>query len=214
MNKTLVIKFLYIILTVLFLGDLFFIYRDKTDFRFFTKNLLMPILLFIYVLETKLRHLKINKLFILGLIFSFLGDFSLLLKHGFLFGLGSFLLAHIFYIFSFKNKGIKKVSLGILLLIFLYLISLLAYLFPSLNEMKIPVVIYGITISTMLYFSIKTNEKLLILGALLFVISDSILSVNLFVSQTLFLNLLVMITYVLAQVLLVKGILKVSKTYS
>jgi uncharacterized membrane protein YhhN len=80
--------------------------------------------------------------------------------------------------------------------------------------MKIPVIIYGIIISTMLYFSIKTQEKLLIVGALFFVISDSVLSVNLFVSSSLLLNLLVMITYVLAQVLLVKGILKTSKTYS
>ncbi len=214
MNLSFKIKFLYSFLSLLFLADLLFIYLDKTNFRFFSKNLLMPILLLIYLSEAKFHQIKLDLFFILGLIFSFLGDFFLLLKSGFLLGLGSFLLAHIFYIISFKKRSLSRVSVEVVVALLLYLVSLIAFLFPHLDEMKIPVIIYGIIISTMLYFSIKTQEKLLIVGALFFVISDSVLSVNLFVSSSLLLNLLVMITYVLAQVLLVKGILKTSKTYS
>lgn len=214
MNSSIKIKFLYSFLSLLFLADLFFIYLDKTNFRFISKNLLMPVLLFTYLSEAKSHQIKLDLFFVLGLIFSFLGDFFLLLKSGFLLGLGSFLLAHIFYIISFKKRSLSRVSVGVIVVLLLYLVSLISFLFPHLKEMKIPVIIYGIIISTMLYFSIKTQEKLLIVGALFFVISDSILSVNLFVSSSLLLNLLVMITYVLAQVLLVKGILKTSKTYS
>ena len=174
----------------------------------------MPVLIFIYLSEAKFHQIKLDLFFVLGLIFSFLGDFFLLLKSGFLLGLGSFLLAHIFYIISFKKRSLSRVSVGVIVVLLLYLVSLISFLFPHLKEMKIPVIIYGIIISTMLYFSIKTQEKLLIVGALFFVISDSVLSVNLFVSSSLLLNLLVMITYILAQVLLVKGILKTSKTYS
>ena len=214
MNSSIKIKFLYSFLSLLFLADLFFIYLDKTNFRFISKNLLMPVLLFTYLSEAKSHQIKLDFFFVLGLIFSFLGDFFLLLKSGFLLGLGSFLLAHIFYIISFKKRSLSRVSVGVIVVLLLYLVSLISFLFPHLKEMKIPVIIYGIIISTMLYFSIKTQEKLLIVGALFFVISDSVLSVNLFVSSSLLLNLLVMITYILAQVLLVKGILKTSKTYS
>ena len=214
MNLSIKIKFLYSLLSLLFLADLLFIYLNSPNFRFISKNLLMPVLLLIYLSEAKFHQIKLDLFFILGLIFSFLGDFFLLLKSGFLLGLGSFLLAHIFYIISFKKRSLNRVSVGVFVALLLYLASLIAFLFPRLNEMKIPVIIYGIIISTMLYFSIKTQEKLLIVGALFFVISDSVLSVNLFVSSSLLLNLLVMITYVLAQVLLVKGILKTSKTYS
>lgn len=214
MNSSIKIKFLYSFLSLLFLADLFFIYLDKTNFRFISKNLLMPVLLFTYLSEAKSHQIKLDLFFVLGLIFSFLGDFFLLLKSGFLLGLGSFLLAHIFYIISFKKRSLSRVSVGVIVVLLLYLVSLISFLFPHLKEMKIPVIIYGIIISTMLYFSIKTQEKLLIVGALFFVISDSVLSVNLFVSSSLLLNLLVMITYILAQVLLVKGILKTSKTYS
>lgn len=214
MNSSIKIKILYSLLFLLFLADLVFIYLDKVNFRFISKNLLMPVLLFIYFSEAKFHQIKLDLFFILGLTFSFLGDFFLLLKSGFLLGLGSFLLAHIFYIISFKKRSLSRVSVGVFVVLLLYLVSLISFLFPHLKEMKIPVIIYGIIISTMLYFSIKTQEKLLIVGALFFVISDSVLSVNLFVNSSLLLNLLVMITYVLAQVLLVKGILKTSKTYS
>lgn len=214
MKATVKIKLLYLFFLVLFFADLLFIFKEENNPRFFTKNLLMPILLLAYISETQFQNIRIDRIFILGLIFSFLGDFFLLLKSGFLLGLGGFLLAHIFYIISFKNRSKRKVPAIIAVFLLLYLLSLLSFLFPFLNEMKIPVIIYGITISVMLYFSMKTAEKLLILGALFFVISDSILSVNLFVKNTLYFNLLVMITYVLAQFLLVKGIVMASKTYS
>lgn len=198
------VKIAYFLLFIVFLCDLYFVYSGKNSERFFTKTLLMPLLILIYFLESK----KLNKLFLAGLVFSFLGDLFLLFKWGFLSGLGSFLLAHLFYIFCFKNLRKTKVSNLWLVFIGMYLVSLLFFLFPHLNEMKIPVIIYGITISTMFYFSLKTANKLLIFGAFLFVISDSVLAIDLFLKQTLVLNLLVMITYVFAQILLLKGIIK------
>lgn len=44
--------------------------------------------------------------------------------------------------------------------------------------MKVPVIVYGLVISAMLYFAVGTLNKNLILGAVLFVISDTILSIN------------------------------------
>lgn len=209
------VKIAYFLLFIAFICDLYFVYSGKNFERFFTKTLLMPLLILIYFLESKKLNnfttLQLNKLFLVGLIFSFLGDLFLLFKWGFLFGLGSFLLAHLFYIFCFRNLAKIKISNNWFVFIGLYLVSLLAFLFPYLKEMKIPVIIYGITISTMFYFSLKTSKRTLILGAIFFVISDSVLAINLFVNQSTILSILVMITYVIAQLLLMKGILKESK---
>ena len=127
---------------------------------------------------------------------------------GFLPGLGSFLAAHIFYIFCFKKLASPFSVQKFIPIILIYLFTLLYTLFPHLNEMKIPVVIYGIIISTMLYFALKTKNIWLIVGALLFVVSDSILSFRMFVVKGLLYDVVVMLTYVAAQYLLVKGMLR------
>ena len=204
-------KPLKIILLIVFFVDLFFVFQNRTEQRFFTKTLLLPMLTLIYLTEAKSKISQLNKTFIAGLIFSFLGDLFLLFNWGFLPGLGSFLLAHIFYIFCFKYLSKKKVAPKYAVIIFLYFISLIAFLYPYLNEMKIPVIVYGITISTMLYFSLKTGNVKLILGALMFVISDSVLAINLFVNKGTLLGVLVMMTYVAAQWYFVKGMLERKK---
>ena len=73
--------------------------------------------------------------------------------------------------------------------------------------MKIPVTIYAIVIATMMYNAIKTHNRNLIIGALLFLISDTLLSINLFLQPLLMLNLMVMVTYISAQWFLVKGMI-------
>lgn len=204
-----------ILLLIAFAADLFFVYQNQNAPRFFTKTLLVPLLILIYLLETKpLNHSKtqpLNHLFLTGLIFSFFGDLFLLIKWGFLPGLGSFLLAHLYYIFCFAKMTVRKhlplLAAGLLV----YVVALIFYLFPYLKEMKIPVIIYGVVIAAMLYFAVRTTNKNLIIGAVLFVISDSVLAINLFVKETTVLSMIVMITYISAQWFLVKGLLSNSK---
>lgn len=92
-----------------------------------------------------------------------------------------------------------------------YVTGLIFSLFPYLKEMKIPVIIYGVVIAAMLYFAVSATNHNLILGAVLFVISDSVLAVNLFVKEATVLSMIVMITYISAQWFLVKGLLLNSK---
>lgn len=204
-------NFFFVLLGLAFIGDLYLIFTGNQENRLFTKSLLMPLLFFGYFLESKKQNFKINKIFGLGLVLSFSGDFFLLYSWGFLVGLGSFLLAHICYILVFWN--LKKSNFGnkFLLPILVYLVAFIWYLYPHLGEMKIPVILYAIAISTMLYAALNTNSKFLIFGALFFVISDSVLAYNLFIEKSLVTNLLVMITYVVAQVLLVAGMIFYAK---
>lgn len=112
-----------------------------------------------------------------------------------------------FYIFTFKKLKQLKISELWFFGVSIYVATLLVYLFPALNEMKIPVVLYAIVIGVMFLNALKTKNRLLILGAFLFVISDTLLAVNLFVNSDKILSVLVMITYVFAQLFLVFGML-------
>ncbi|MNJ88769.1 YhhN-like protein [compost metagenome] len=199
----------YVILLIFFLADLTFISREDLHFfRFFTKPLLIPLITAIHLSERK--NSGINSSFLAGLIFSFLGDVFLLFDWGFLPGLGSFMLAHVLYIVSFAKLRIAKMLVSVPFIL-VYLAGLLYFLYPHLNEMKIPVFIYGTVISTMLYFSLCSKNSRLIAGAFLFVISDTLLAINLFVSNSVITELLVMITYVAAQLLLVLGMINPKK---
>ena len=200
-------KILQVILAIVFAIDLFFIFNNQTELRFFTKPLLLPILILMYFSQVKSAKTQLDKFFLAGLTLSFFGDLFLLFKWGFLAGLVSFLLAHVFYIISFRKKFHKSIWKFWPMILGLYASILLVFLFPYLKEMKIPVLIYAVVISVMMFSSLKTNNRNLIIGALLFLISDTLLSVNLFVKPLMILNLLVMITYVLAQWILVRGML-------
>lgn len=196
-----------LVLGLIFVCDLLFIVLEKEQLRFFSKTLLMPLLLVFFWLASQKSNQPKQNLFIAGLILSWFGDVFLLFDWGFIAGLGSFLLAHICYIFCLKKLSISK-ALWSLPLIIIYLFTFLIFLFPHLGDMKIPVVLYALCISGMLYFSLKTKQILLIIGAVFFVISDSVLAVNLFVNPSKILGFLVMFTYVLAQTFLAFGFLK------
>ncbi len=196
-----------LILGLVFVCDLLCIVLGEESLRFFSKTLLMPLLLVFYWLASQKSNQPKQNLFIAGLILSWFGDVFLLFDWGFIAGLGSFLAAHICYIFCLKKFSVSN-ALWSLPFILIYLFTFLTFLFPHLGDMKIPVILYALCISGMLYFSLKTKQILLIIGAVFFVISDSVLAINLFVNQSKVLGFLVMFTYVLAQSLLTFGFLK------
>jgi len=213
-------KIIPLIAFVLFsLIDFYGIYLEKQLMVNFAKPMLMITLFWYYYSNTK----QLNKYFVLGLFFSFLGDL-LLLGTGevyFIFGLLFFLIAHVFYIIMVlrliparKPKNFIMASVPFLLL-FLILMNIL---FAGLGSMKIPVIIYAMTISffgivsLLLYLETKTKISLILLvGVLLFISSDTILALNLFYKTQSFYPLLIMMSYVLAQYLICRLVLKLNE---
>jgi len=114
----------------------------------------------------------------------------------FLLGVLSFGLAHISYLIAFiynvKTRDEPQTNLGkkafFTCLMIVYGISMYLYLFPKLSsDFKIPIGIYVVLLITMVIVSLfrdnKTGEKsfyFVFIGAILFAISDSILSLTLF----------------------------------
>jgi uncharacterized membrane protein YhhN len=213
-------KIIPLIAFVLFsLIDFYGIYLEKQLMVNFAKPMLMITLFWYYYSNTK----QLNKYFVLGLFFSFLGDL-LLLGTGevyFIFGLLFFLIAHVFYIIMVlrliparKPKNFIMASVPFLLLFFI----LMNILFAGLGSMKIPVIIYAMTISffgivsLLLYLETKTKISLILLvGVLLFISSDTILALNLFYKTQSFYPLLIMMSYVLAQYLICRFVLKLNE---
>lgn len=208
---------IYVVVVVL---DLFFIYLREDGLRWISKPLLMPLLMLVFYFASKKKTGALFYLILAALFLSWCGDVLLQAKDQFIPGLLSFLLAHVCYIMYFKKAGKHQRGLlhkkpELVLPLLLYIIFLLVFLFPYLQQLKIPVVVYSVTIGVMLLVAIHTSQQLpkraacfFIAGALLFVVSDSLLAVNLFVVQHWVLGLSVMATYGAAQYLIIKGALE------
>ena len=144
----------------------------------------------------------------------------------FIFGLVSFLIAHILFIILFVKQETYKTpnktlfSVGIFL-VASYLSVIILVLFPSLGGLKIPVSIYAFVISLMLIMAFrgalvwqKPMNLLIFNGAVAFVVSDSILAMNKFYTALPNASLLIMATYIIAQYLITFGIIKLNENLS
>jgi uncharacterized membrane protein YhhN len=186
------------------------------------KPLLMPVLIAAVILFT--QKTSGRKIIIAALFFSLLGDVFLLLDDKntlfFIAGLIYFLITHLLYISYFmkirrNGRSLLRQYPFIIGLIILYIAGLLFLLIPKLGNLKIPVIIYACIIGTMLFYSLmlpySINKKVrasFISGAILFVISDSLLAINKFYQSFPLAAVFIMLTYCAAQYFIVKGFIK------
>lgn len=158
-----------------------------------------------------------------GILLSLIGDVLLLSPDRlFLPGLVAFLLAHIAYIVGFNSEvvvfGAWDVFLVAMILLAAFRILqrlILALRSKGMNGLILPVEVYGLTISTMLFFAMRTiansnwqtgEAGWVSIGAFLFYISDIILAWNRFVSPVKNGRLLNIVAYHLGQVALIVGV--------
>jgi uncharacterized membrane protein YhhN len=221
MNKKNIIWLYFFLLAGLL--DLIFVLQDAQDLRFFTKPLIVFCLLVYFLRLTRgIKNTILRSSISAALIFSILGDILLLFPELFLFGLGAFFMAHLSYIIGFKFLQDKAFSIDQVNFIkqFFYnlpiylLVAVLYFLIqPQLHELKIPVILYIMIIVTMVSTARerfqKTNVEsfwLVFIGAILFMISDAILALNMFYQTFSESGILVMGTYMIAQLLIVLGV--------
>lgn len=212
---------IYIAISIIYLIIIFLGYHNLD---LFLKPLLIPLLGFGVYFN---RSIPSKNNLLTALFFSWAGDVILLFTDMaeiyFILGLVSFLIAHIAYCVLFNKQNtieihINKILFGIgSLIIAFYLVSMICVLLPKLGELKIPVIVYASVISIMLLFAFngyliwKNKASLYIfLGAATFVVSDSILAVNKFHTTIEKSSFFIMLTYLVAQYLIVVGILKLS----
>lgn len=150
---------------------------------------------------------------------SLAGDVLLMFDKYFAFffiaGLVCFLVAHLFYIVCFNRLRLavpQSFRLWLIPAVITYYCTLVIILFPFLGSLQLPVIVYGAVITSMLYvalhllFSPAVHLKLVALGALLFVVSDSLLAFNKFYQSFPYAGILIMLSYGLAQYCIVTGV--------
>jgi uncharacterized membrane protein YhhN len=212
-------KYWFLLFAVILIGDLVGIQLQNKEIQIFFKPLIIPAL--IGYLDSRLLSITkgLSKWILGALLFSLAGDVLLMFEEKdsifFLLGLSCFLLAHIFYIVFFHHVRLKEKVKGnpwLLVVVVIYYAALITLLSPYLGDMKIPVLVYGIVISFMfmlamhmLFIKNKAAGKWMMFGALLFVISDSVLAINKFYSSFEGAGIFIMLTYGLAQLFIVEG---------
>ena len=130
------------------------------------KPFLLPFLLIaVYVSE----KFKTKSTLLIALTFSWIGDIVLLFANKgelyFIIGLVAFLISHVFYIVLFNQQAVtasisNKISFGAGIgLILLYFFGMITTLGPKLGPLTVPVIVYAIVISSMLYFALKGSYQ-------------------------------------------------------
>ena len=128
---------------------------------------------------------------VIGLAFSLAGDILLVLPSDrFVAGLVSFLLAHLAYIVAFVPGTQFLSTFWSPLPYAVYAAVLLWVLLPHTGKLRVPVLVYGVVIVTMAWRAGErwlqlpgSNTLFAFVGAALFVLSDSSLAVNRFVTK-------------------------------
>ena len=211
------ISYLYI-LSALFI--LFFLIREYVAFKryltlkyFFTPSLTL-ILVTMMILSILMFGADRYRLMILfSLLTALIADTLMMIeeitfiKNGMIF----FMMAHIFYVGAFSPGA----SFQLWNLVIILILSILSFLFIRMmnrnaGKMIVPVVIYTLILNMMGYFAITSLNKgltasgiMLAAGAVLFMISDFILSVNAFVVKIKYSTVYTWLLYAPAQFLFV-----------
>ena len=217
MNRS---KFMLSIFALASIGDIVSI-LGNFEAHYAFKPAIVLALMGYYWLEARER----SSTFLRALFFCWLGD-CLLMFTGlgelyFILGLIAFLIGHLFYIFCFRqmvwdheSQVLPTQKVRYVLPILLAGTGLISVLYPMLGSMKIPVMVYSVVIMLMASYSLfrlgrttRPSFTWVFIGALLFMVSDSMLAINKFYSSFYLASVGIMVTYISAQYMIVKGVL-------
>ena len=218
MKKTALILFF-----IVALGELISIAAQLEQLQLFCKPLIMVTLGVYYLLSVGENR---SFVVVLAIIFSLAGDVSLMFDSidaiYFIIGLISFLISHVFYIVAYRQhqygeqsdslQGIQKLRAAFPIV--LAGTGLVVILYPTLGDLKFPVVVYALVLVVMalngLFRLGRTNTIsfwLVFVGAMFFMVSDSVLAINKFLTPLPYAGLLIMSTYISAQFLIIEGLI-------
>jgi alkenylglycerophosphocholine/alkenylglycerophosphoethanolamine hydrolase len=190
------------------------------DLAGFSKLLLMPALLvaLLGVLLTGPLPQSSSRIALvggLGILFSWFGD-ALIASPGdlgFLLGLGSFLLAHLAYLTLIARElRVRRVPRGALAYA-IWWVAFVAILAPHAGVLLVPIAIYGLVLGAVAAFALAAN-RVVAVGAGVFLVSDSLLGLHMFLPGFEFwqIDVLIMLTYLGGQGLIAWGALEHTKS--
>lgn len=202
-RSTVALHTILIVLGLMAVG--FYFSTDSSIVRRVSKSL--PVLLMALALIPLIRKSTYRKLVFLGLFFGACADF--LIESVFLLGLVVFLISHLVYIAAFfQDTRRVQLSRGLPAFAFGAMVYIGVMTSGTLGSMAVPVGCYALAISMMLW---RASERLGLTsiprrsalagfaGAILFILSDSVLAYRLFIGPLPLEPINVMLPYWLGQ---------------
>jgi uncharacterized membrane protein YhhN len=196
---------------------------DNIQIEYFVKPLIMIWVAVYFMLYTRKTAFTIPVL--LAFFFSWMGD-NLLMFSGkselfFFAGVGGFFCAQVTYIYIFSKysekggKGYLQKKPWLAGFFMAYVAGMLALLFPGLEGLMKPIIsIYAISLILMSMMALNRSGrvgamsfKLVFVGSLLFLLSDSMIAFNKFHSHIPLAGFLIMLTYIAAQYMIMRGLI-------
>jgi len=205
------------------LADITFLLEANSEMRFYSKPLiLLGLIIYFFRITRPIASTLLTKSILSALIFSWIGDILLLWSDLFVYGLGAFLMAQVCYIIGFRLAQESTGRLEQVNFVRTFFFNLPIYLAaaftyylinPNLGSLKIPVIIYIIVIVSMVATARDRFKKCnsasfwqVFIGAILFFISDGTIAISRFFQNFPESGIVIMGTYVIAQLLIVMGI--------
>ncbi|MGB4840725.1 MAG: lysoplasmalogenase [Saprospiraceae bacterium] len=204
--RSFTIWYIFIIITnLIFLSWL-------TDYKMVSKPFIMASLIGFYIGVARQQ----SPVFILALIFAMLGDIFLMFKSEvfFLVGLGCFLIMQILYTITFLKDKSPAVRQNIYKTLPIFIISgiVIIFLWDGLEDMKLPVAFYTIAICCMVVSAlIRKNVSWylpVVVGVVLFMMSDAAIAFSKFGFPFPCAEYFIILTYMIAQFLIVRGVVE------
>lgn len=188
---------------------IFFISLIPNSFILIFKIIPMLLLIGLAISQRANNISKYKLLLIIGLIFCMIGDYAI--AKVFEYGLLSFLIGHVFYISAFSTAHERKVPTAAKIPLLLFGIAMAFWIGGTLfstddTVLGIAVIAYMAVILAMGWSSIRTNSNFALIGALLFIASDTVLAINKFVIDIPYSHQLIMLTYYAAQLFITLSI--------
>lgn len=198
-------------------------YREVYPLWYFVSKplLLFAIVAYFWTQTSQYPH-GLRNFLLAGFFFSLFGDTFLMFQSQelyFLLGLAAFFVAHVCYILGFRlwtydNLEIPLVKRHpwLVFVLMLYGYGFYKVLEPGLGQLEIPVIAYMAVILLMVIIAMNRQRKVsrigfgwVMSGALLFMLSDSILAYNKFIEEVPYSGIWIMLTYGAAQLFIMFG---------
>jgi uncharacterized membrane protein YhhN len=143
------------------------------------------------------------------------GDIALMFPDTyFLLGVGLFLITQLIYSYLFfqqKNDQASFLNYKSIL-VSAFGAVLFCLLLPKAGDLMIPIILYGLTLITMTLLALNRKQgkdyPMVAIGGISFLLSDAMIAIDRFASDIPMSSIWIMLTYLLAQYLIVEGIIR------
>jgi len=214
---------LHLIFALIVLVELTGRWMDNIRLEYLVKPLIMVWIAVYFQLFAKKKSFAAPVL--LAFFFSWLGDNFLMFSEKseafFFAGVGGFFFAQLTYIYTFYRfsekggKGYLQRRPWMALIFLAYLTGILFLLFPGLEGMMKPIIlVYALSLIGMSMMALNRKERvgrssflLVFIGSLLFLLSDSMIALNKFYAEFWLAGFWIMLTYIAAQYLIMRGLI-------